>query len=187
LKEDLVTQDTFPTTVVATKTFAAAYDGEQVEITADRSRLDADHEIVRGHPDAFRSLGPDPEPATPEEAFARYANEHGMAAALERLTELASVSEYMNAHARALQQRVPFDHERASRLAYTRARNKIAAACVLAAPSRMVVAAGSRPLAAGRTRRERPRARRSVASRDGPGELEPPLPAPSRRRPGVRS
>jgi hypothetical protein len=122
-----------------------------------------------------------------KQGFARYGNEHGMDAALERLTNLAAVPEYMNAHARARQQRVPFDREQASRTAYTRARNKITVAFALTAPPRMIVAAARPPVAA-RERRERPRARRSVASRDGPGgELDPPPPAPSRRRLGRRS
>jgi hypothetical protein len=119
-----------------------------------------------------------------KQGFARYASEHGADAALERLTELAAVPEFMNAHARAHQRRVPFDHEHASRTAFTRARNTIYGAVALPGAGR-VAARRVRPAAA-RERRERPRARRVVASRDGPGELEPP-PAPLRRRLGGQS
>jgi hypothetical protein len=69
--------------------------------------------------------------------------------------------------------------ERESRMAYTRARNKICLALAL----EQVAAGGARRPVATRERRERPRARRSVASRDGPGELDPPPAAPSWRRP----
>jgi hypothetical protein len=137
-------QDTyhFPATVVATKTFTAEYDGDQVEITAGMSRLVGDHEIVRQHPDAFRSLGPDPEPPTPEEAFARY----GMDAALEHLVEIVAYWEHHELVTEAIRRagrqptaeqrdealrRLAQRREALARTAFTRARTRIMAAARL--------------------------------------------------------
>jgi hypothetical protein len=200
-------QDTyhFPAAVVATKSFTKTYDGDQVEIIAGSSQVVGDHEIVRQHPGAFRSLS-DPEPVTPAKAFARYANEHGMDAALAHLVEIIANRNYAGQERQAREQwarqptaeqrdeaarRFAQRREQASRTAYTRARNEVMAAARLSSSAAAAAGpiVGVRVPAAARERRERPRARRCQASRDGPGELDesPPPPASPRRRPGVRS
>jgi hypothetical protein len=117
-----------------------------------------------------------------ERCFARYANEHGMDAALERLIEMVAYGELLERTMEAVRSgRAEEFKERLAReqaSAVTRARNKITVAYALTAPPPMTVAAARPPVAA-RERRERPRARRTVASRDGPDELDPPPPAPS--------
>lgn len=194
-------QDThhFPATVVATKSFTTTYDGEPVEITAGRDHLVGDHEIVRRHSDAFRPL---PEQRVTNRdrfkpGFVRYALEHGMDAAFEHLVEIRAFWEYAEQERRMREQakqqptreqrdevyrRFMQRREQESRTAYTRARNKIYGALVLPGDGQVAVGARQVRAVASRERRERPRARRCVASRDGPdGELDPPQARPERR------